>query len=146
MNKLIAPAIIAVAAVLSTAALTQTPAPTFQNKRYFTTPLESDAVIVDARDFVLTPGLISTHAHIGGSPLDRSFIEDRGNPQFYYSGLFELLPVRGAAQTLLRREFQLRADEALLHAGTTAVSFELEPAVRGPERGHVARQHLQLLA
>ena len=58
----------------------------------------ADAEIVDARDSILTPGLISTHAHIGGSPLDRSFIEDRGNPQFFYSGLFELLPVRGAAQ------------------------------------------------
>ena len=45
---------------------------------------------VDARDRVLTPGLISTHAHIGGSPLDRSFIEDRGSPQFWYSGLFEI--------------------------------------------------------
>src|SRR5437899_275963 len=53
---------------------------------------------VDAADRVVTPGLISTHAHIGGSPLDRSFLEDRGNPQFFYSGLFELLPVRGAAQ------------------------------------------------
>ena len=49
---------------------------------------------VDARDRIVTPGLISTHAHIGGSPLDRSFIEDRGNPQFWYSGLFEMLPVR----------------------------------------------------
>ncbi len=29
---------------------------------------------VDARGGILTPGLISTHAHIGGSPLDRSFI------------------------------------------------------------------------
>src|SRR5882724_12281326 len=53
---------------------------------------------MDARDRIVTPGLISTHAHIGGSPLDRSFIEDRGNPQFFYSGLFELLPVRGSAQ------------------------------------------------
>ena len=44
------------------------------------------------------PGLISTHAHIAGSPLDRSFIEDRGNPQFGYSGLFEMLPVRAEAQ------------------------------------------------
>lgn len=39
---------------------------------------------LDARDRVLTPGLITTHAHIGGSPLDRSFIEDRGSPQFWY--------------------------------------------------------------
>ena len=53
---------------------------------------------VDARDRIVTPGLISTHAHIAGSPLDRSFIEDRGNPQFWYSGLFEMLPVRGEAQ------------------------------------------------
>jgi 5-methylthioadenosine/S-adenosylhomocysteine deaminase len=61
-------------------------------------PPDAERETVDAPDGVLTPGLISTHAHIGGSPLDRSFIEDRGNPQFFYSGLFELLPVRGAAQ------------------------------------------------
>jgi 5-methylthioadenosine/S-adenosylhomocysteine deaminase len=53
---------------------------------------------VDAVDRIVTPGLISTHAHIAGSPLDRSFIEDRGNPQFWYSGLFEMLPVRHGAQ------------------------------------------------
>lgn len=53
---------------------------------------------IQAHDRILTPGLISTHAHIAGSPLDRSFIEDVGNPQFYYSGLFEMLPVRSAAQ------------------------------------------------
>ncbi|HZQ36079.1 MAG TPA: chlorohydrolase family protein [Dehalococcoidia bacterium] len=55
-------------------------------------------VAIDGADRVVTPGLISTHAHIAGSPLDRSFIEDVGNPQFYNSGLFEMLPVRGAAQ------------------------------------------------
>jgi cytosine/adenosine deaminase-related metal-dependent hydrolase len=53
---------------------------------------------VDARDRVVTPGFITTHAHIAGSPLDRSFIEDTGRPQFFYSGLFEMLPVRAAAQ------------------------------------------------
>jgi 5-methylthioadenosine/S-adenosylhomocysteine deaminase len=63
-----------------------------------TTSSGPDVEVVDAGDAVLTPGLISTHAHLGSSPLDRSFIEDRGNPQFFYSGLFELLPVRGAAQ------------------------------------------------
>src|SRR6185312_10900320 len=41
---------------------------------------------VDARDKVITPGFISTHAHIYESPLDRSFIEDTGNPRFYNSG------------------------------------------------------------
>src|SRR5207253_1258839 len=61
-------------------------------------PVGTDVETIDARASILTPGLISTHAHLGGSPLDRSFIEDRGNPQFFYSGLFELLPVRGSAQ------------------------------------------------
>src|SRR5262247_3265537 len=72
---------------------------------------------VDARDRVLTPGLISTHAHIAGSPLDRSFIEDRGSPQFWYSGLFEMLPVRGGAQ-----------DEA---ASRACVDFSMVELLRG---------------
>ena len=72
---------------------------------------------VDARDRVLTPGLISTHAHIAGSPLDRSFIEDTGRPQFYYSGLFETLPVRDGAQ-----------DEA---ASRACVDFSMAELLRG---------------
>jgi cytosine/adenosine deaminase-related metal-dependent hydrolase len=72
---------------------------------------------VDAPDGVLTPGLISTHAHIAGSPLDRSFIEDTGTPQFFYSGLFETLPVRGAAQ-----------DEA---ASRACVDFSMAELLRG---------------
>src|SRR5215217_9159204 len=38
---------------------------------------------IDARRMLLTPGLITTHAHLSGSPLDKSFIEDRGRRQFY---------------------------------------------------------------
>src|SRR5215510_12372852 len=87
-----------------------------------TTPIGPDVDVVDAGDAVLTPGLISTHAHIGGSPLDRSFIEDRGNPQFFYSGLFEMLPVRGGAQdedaTRACVDFSMAE---LLHGGVTTV-------------------------
>jgi len=72
---------------------------------------------VDAADRVVTPGLISTHAHIGGSPLDRSFLEDRGNPQFWHSGLFEMLPVRHEAQ-----------DE---EAGRACVDFSMAELLRG---------------
>jgi quercetin dioxygenase-like cupin family protein len=43
MNKLLVPVIIVAAGALSAPAFAQTPAPTFQNKRYFTTPLENDA-------------------------------------------------------------------------------------------------------
>jgi cytosine/adenosine deaminase-related metal-dependent hydrolase len=74
-------------------------------------------VTVDAHDRIVTPGLISTHAHIGGSPLDRSFIEDRGNPQFWYSGLFEMLPVRHEAQD----------DEA----GRACIDFSMAELLRG---------------
>jgi cytosine/adenosine deaminase-related metal-dependent hydrolase len=80
-------------------------------------------VEVDAADRVVTPGLISTHAHIAGSPLDRSFIEDVGNPQFYNSGLFEMLPVRGAAQdeegTRACVEFSI---VEMLRSGSTTVA------------------------
>jgi len=72
---------------------------------------------VDAADRVLTPGLISTHAHISGSPLDRSFIEDCGNPQFWFSGLFEMLPVRSDSQ-----------DE---EAGRACVDFSMAELLRG---------------
>src|SRR2546423_13663004 len=49
---------------------------------------------VDGGDGVLTPGLISTHAHIAGPPPDRSLLQRRGRAQLWDSGLFEVLPVR----------------------------------------------------
>jgi 5-methylthioadenosine/S-adenosylhomocysteine deaminase len=77
---------------------------------------------IDLGDRVLTPGLISTHAHLGSSPLDRSFVEDRGSPQFWYSGLFEYLPVRDGAQdlegTLACLDFSMAE---LLRGGVTTV-------------------------
>lgn len=69
---------------------------------------------IDGAGCVVTPGFINTHAHLAGSPLDKSFIEDRGSRQFYLSGLFEYLPVRNAAQ-----------DEAASHACLTYSMVEL---------------------
>ncbi|MEM8820579.1 MAG: amidohydrolase family protein [Pseudomonadota bacterium] len=71
---------------------------------------------------IVTPGLINTHAHIAGSPLDKSFVEDRGPRQFYLSGLFEFLPAR-------ERAMPAEAPEAcidfsvpeLLTTGTTTI-------------------------
>jgi 5-methylthioadenosine/S-adenosylhomocysteine deaminase len=54
--------------------------------------------VIDATHKIVTPGLISCHAHLAGSPLDKSFIEDLGPRNFYMSGLFEMLPTRAAAQ------------------------------------------------
>ena len=42
MNKLIVTAVIVAAGALPAVALAQTPAPSFQNNRYFATPLEKD--------------------------------------------------------------------------------------------------------
>ena len=54
---------------------------------------EADETI-DAIGKVVSPGFISTHAHLATSPLDKSFIEDKGNPLFYCSGLYDSLAVR----------------------------------------------------
>jgi 5-methylthioadenosine/S-adenosylhomocysteine deaminase len=52
---------------------------------------------IDASGMVVTPGFINTHAHLYESPLDKSFVEDKGPRQFYGSALFEYLPARSAA-------------------------------------------------
>ncbi|MFN8635892.1 MAG: chlorohydrolase family protein [Chloroflexota bacterium] len=82
---------------------------------------------INASGMLVTPGLISTHAHLSGSPLDKSFIEDRGRRQFYNSGLFEFLPVRGAAQDEAASRACVDYSMAeLLHGGATTV-LEIGP-------------------
>src|SRR5438270_4776240 len=76
--------------------------------------------LMDATHKLLTPGLIDTHIHMAGSPLDKSFIEDHGKRNFFNSGLFEMLPARSAAQDMdgshICVEFSMLE---LLHSGTT---------------------------
>jgi 5-methylthioadenosine/S-adenosylhomocysteine deaminase len=77
---------------------------------------------IDATGKIVTPGFINTHAHLAGSPLDKSFIEDRGSRQFYLSGLFEYLPVRDAAQDeAASRACLAYSMTELLRTGTTTV-------------------------
>ena len=86
---------------------------------------------IDATGKIVTPGLINTHAHLAGSPLDKSFIEDRGSRQFYLSGLFEYLPVRSGAQDEEGDRACLAFSMAeLLRTGTTTIC---EIGHRGPE-------------
>jgi 5-methylthioadenosine/S-adenosylhomocysteine deaminase len=78
--------------------------------------------VIDGSDKIVTPGFVNTHAHLAGSPLDKSFIEDRGGRQFYLSGLFEYLPVRDAAQDDEASRACLAFSMAeLLMTGTTTV-------------------------
>lgn len=83
---------------------------------------DGEAEIYDAPDMILTPGLINTHAHLSESPLDKSFVEDRGPRQFYLSGLIEFLPARDGAIT---EEGRLASIEfsalELLRSGTTTI-------------------------
>lgn len=77
---------------------------------------------IDASNRVITPGFINTHAHIAGSPLDKSFIEDRGRRQFSMSGLVEMLPAR--SQAMDREAMEACVDYSmaeLLRTGTTTV-------------------------
>jgi cytosine/adenosine deaminase-related metal-dependent hydrolase len=82
---------------------------------------EADETI-DAGNMVVTPGFINTHAHLYESPLDKSFVEDKGRRQFYLSGLFEYLPVRSMAMTEEDAHACLAYSMAeLLRTGTTTV-------------------------
>ena len=93
---------------------------------------------IDAGNMVVTPGFINTHAHLYESPLDKSFVEDKGRRQFYLSGLFEYLPVRSMAMTETDAHACLAYSMAeLLRTGTTTV-MEIgshgEEAVRQAEK------------
>lgn len=94
----------------------------------------------------MTPGYINTHSHLTESPLDKSFLEDRGSRQFSMTGLAEMLPLRSAA---IDNEAAVASIEysmaELIRTGTTTImelGFHGEETVDALERsglrGYVA--------
>jgi quercetin dioxygenase-like cupin family protein len=67
MNRLIIPAMLVAASMAATAAWSQTPAPPFQNNRYFTMPLEKDPTReVGLQSVTMPPGAGNQfHRHPG---------------------------------------------------------------------------------
>ncbi|MEM9811476.1 MAG: amidohydrolase family protein [Pseudomonadota bacterium] len=96
---------------------------------------------------IVTPGFINTHAHLSESPLDKSFVEDRGPRQFYLSGLFEFLPARERAMDEAARAACIAFSvPELLKTGTTTVmeigghgELVIETAVRHGLRAYVGQ-------
>lgn len=79
-------------------------------------------ITIEAGDRVVTPGFINSHTHLAGSPLDKSFIEDRGRRQFSMSGLSEMLPARSQAIDMEGQEACVDYSMAeIIRTGTTTV-------------------------
>lgn len=111
-------------------------------------PGEADEVI-EAAGRIVTPGFINTHAHLSESPIDKSYVEDRGPRQFYLSGLFEYLPPRDRVMSEDARRACVSFSMAeLLRTGTTTVmelgghgDFVVEEAARAGLRAYVAQSY-----
>ncbi len=83
--------------------------------------------VIDCAGRLVTPGFVNLHAHIGGSPLDKSFIEDVGSRNFWMSGLYEMLPARAGAQDEEGTRASIAFSMAELILSGTTTLFSMDP-------------------
>jgi len=104
---------------------------------------------IDCKSRVITPGLISTHAHVHESPIDKSIQEDIGFRQFWLTGLVEILPAEAAG--LDEEGMRACVDFSMLElvrSGTTTVlqmgpmsDYVAEEAERFGLRAYIAESY-----
>ena len=98
---------------------------------------------------VITPGMISTHAHMNESPIDKTIVEDANKRQFWSSSLIEILPPRASAMTAedMRHCVDLSIATHLLTGTTTVMQmgeeseYVVEAAERSGIRAYVAESY-----
>ncbi|WP_120003502.1 amidohydrolase family protein [Nesterenkonia muleiensis] len=100
-------------------------------------------------DAVLTPGFVSTHAHLQESPVDKSLAEDSERRQFYSSTLADILPPKAkgldvegqrASVTYSIAELLLSGCTTVLQMGSEA-EFFAEQAERHGIRSYVGHSY-----
>ncbi|MDL2264111.1 amidohydrolase family protein [Synergistaceae bacterium OttesenSCG-928-I11] len=75
--------------------------------------------VIDAHDGLVTPGFVNVHSHIYGSPVEKGFLEDRANPLFYMSGLYDYLQIRALPPEEQPKLFRFALAEMVKKGATT---------------------------
>lgn len=83
---------------------------------------------------VIAPGYVSTHAHLGESPVDKSLGEDSDRRQFWSTSLVDILPPKGMAldEEGARACIEYSIPELLLGGCTTVLQLGASPSTSPP--------------
>lgn len=80
-------------------------------------------VAVDARDFLLMPGMVDVHSHPATEPMSRGMFDELGSPGLFYSSLYEYMPVFRSDAASKPDCARVAYSEMLLSGVTTVVDL-----------------------